>query len=92
MEENIITTTKRRVVRECEIHGIVPDSIDLEYVYQRGNRTGYTIRCFFRREFDAIFTLCENILRALTGFGKIVHRLNNDGDEDEAVLEISFKF
>jgi len=90
--DDIIAATERRVARECDVHGIVPEYTEREIVYQRGQCSGYVLRCFFQHQFGAALAFGESIIQALSGFGSILRRLSHDDQADETVVEISFKF
>lgn len=87
-----IAFNERRITRELQLRGVAPaERTEREVVIQKGRAVGCVIRCFFKQEFQSVLAFGESIIEALTGFGSVIHRLS-DGQEDEAVLEVSFRF
>jgi len=91
--EDVIQSNEQQVTRELEKRGIASaEHIEREVVVQKGRTAGCVIRYFFKQEAQAVLAFGESIIKALTGFGRVIRRLSGDGQEDEAVLEVSFRF
>jgi len=86
-----INGNNERVLRTCEKFGLVPDRTETERVYRKGKPVGYAIRCFFRHKCDQVLELGECIIQLLGGFGRIIHQLDHTSEEEESILEVSFK-
>ena len=87
-----IKVNHQKVHRLCVALGAgTPEHAECERVYCKGRPVGYALRYLFP---DGLARdLGERIIREVSVFGRIIRQLNGSGDaEDEAVLEVSFKF